>query len=126
MNPTGDHHDRLAFGDKLLSFGVVAFEGSRVSELALNLFEAFKVRQIRGRRDDREHEWPAQRCFAEFLKLDSIARSLETFEVIEDLRPRRELAIVSRSEPDHFTRGGNASCRCSRSRHTRGRWICLR
>ena len=100
VNRTGDRYDNFAVCDQLIALNGLR-DLARICELLLNLFVFGQSQYILSRADNRYDQWSLQRRLAQRLNYDTIGSTVQSFEVVSDLRPVCYGAIVSGRESEN-------------------------
>src|SRR5919206_1263437 len=100
MNRAGDRHDYFAVCEQTVALEITG-NLAWIGELLLDLF-VFRQRQyILTRADEGDDDRAFQRRLAQSLNQYAIGGAVETFEVVSDLRPACDRAIVARCKAEH-------------------------
>ncbi len=117
VDGAGDDDDRLAFAHQTVALGLVPDE-PRVGEAALDFAILVEFAYILWRADESREERAAERRRADGLDADAPARARRgASEVVGDLLPVGDLAVVAGREAEHVARRGHAA-------RGRCRWRC--
>src|SRR5690349_3728127 len=118
MNRARDRNYDFAGGDETITVELLRHE-PRVCESTLDVFVFLQRQYILSRADDSDDERPFQRRLAQRLDQHTIRSAVEPFEVIRNLRPVGNRAIVTGCETQHRFR--RRYCGWTRSRSLRKR-----
>src|ERR1044072_3024573 len=138
VNRAGDYDDSLSFAHETVALRFVS-DQARVCEAALDVAVSVEFAYIlSGAYEGREERASLSRS-AELLDAHAHARAVEALEVVRDLSPVGDLAVVAGSEAEHVPRRGHACERglvfrvayvvvyaCGRARRGGGRGAPLR
>ena len=106
MNRAGYGNDRFAFTNQLIAFSI-ARHLARISQARLNCFILFQIADILRRADEGGDHRAAERRLADCLHRNAIAGLREQREVVRDLFPISDGAIVTGQKTQNGTRCRN-------------------
>ena len=99
MQPAIDMNDGFLIVRQLARLGFA--DAAREGQSARDLLIVVELRQVLGRRNERDIPVAALRRFADLHQLDPLARCGELLEIPQRVVVRREIKIVSRLVPQH-------------------------
>ncbi len=108
MNRAGDRHHHFAIREQTIALQV-AGNLAWIGELLLDLFVFWQSQYILTRANEGDDKRAFQRRLAQSLDQHAIGGAVEAFEVVGNLRPAGDGAIVTRLEAEHGLRRRNDS-----------------